>query len=202
MNNHPTALQKFERIMGLTSHSAKYRRNETILGLAFLGLYFLGQVLPDAFGRHPTSFQKTIEGLAVIPGLIGFLGVPLLFAGVPGWVFMKAQRSNRSLFYSRPFTIAALAVVILAHLLVFALGTPFFFVPTGTGIRPMGWPFMLMFVCFLAFLLIVPISICAIIKERPRLVGVLCLAGWITPFFFGIFLLRIAAKIMGFDLED
>lgn len=129
-------------------------------------------------------------------------GLPLLFVGAAGLAFSYARKSARfDAVRSRPFTSAALAVSLLAHVIVFAVSAQFFFVPAGSHIRPMGWAMFIAIVSFMCFVVVEPVSIIAIVKERPRALGIVGLVGGLTAFFFGSFLLHFAAWVKGFELS-
>jgi len=129
-------------------------------------------------------------------------GLPLLFVGVAGLVFLYGRKSVRfTAVRSRPFTSVALAIVVLAHAIVFAISAQFFFVPAGSHIRPMGWAMFVGIVSFVSLLLVEPVSIVATIRERPRFLGILGLIGGITPFFFSSFILHFAVWVKGFELS-
>lgn len=128
-------------------------------------------------------------------------GLPLLFVGVAALVFLYGRKSVRfAAVRSRPFTAVALAIVVLAHAIILAISAQFFFVPAGSHIRPMGWTMFVYIVSFVSLLLVVPLSIVATIRERPRFMGIVGLVGAITPFFFSLFILLFAAWAKGFEL--
>lgn len=131
-----------------------------------------------------------------------FKGLPFLFIGVAGLVFLYGRTSARlSVMRSRPFASIALAVVVLTHVIVFGMSVQFFLVPAGSAIRPMGWAMFVGIVSFWSLLLAEPASIVAIIKEKPRFLGIIGMIGGIMPFFFSSFILHLAARIKGFELE-
>jgi hypothetical protein len=61
-----------------------------------------------------------------------------------------------------------------------------------------------MIVCkkLLGFSLVEPVSVIACIKEKPHFLGVIGMAGGITPLFFGVFILHLAAWVKGFQLAE
>lgn len=132
-----------------------------------------------------------------------FKGLPLLFIGVTALVILYGRTSTRlSMVRSRPFTSVALVAIVLAHAIAFAVSAQFFFVPAGSEIRPMGWAMFVGIVSFLSFLVAEPASIVATIKEKPRFLGIIGMIGGITPFFLSSFILHLAARIKGFELEQ
>jgi hypothetical protein len=131
-----------------------------------------------------------------------FEGLPIFFIGLAGLVFIYSRDSARSAaFRSRPLTAVALVLVVVAHAIIIVVSLQFFFVPAGSAIRPMGWAAFVGIVSIVTFLLVEPIGIVAIIKERPRLLGVIGLVGGFTSFPLGSFILHLAARIKGFELE-
>jgi len=131
-----------------------------------------------------------------------FEGLPIFFIGLAGLVFIYSRDNSRfAVLRSRPFTTVALVLVVMAHAVIVAVSAQFFFVPAGSEIRPMGWAGFVFIVSGVSFLLIVPASIVAIIKERPRLLGIIGLIGAFTSFPLSSFILHLAARIKGFELE-
>ena len=116
--------------------------------------------------------------------------------------FFGTETMNIRLYRSHPLTFAALAIVVMAYVVIFAVSVEFFFVPVGNYIRPMGWALLIGEVSFVTLLLAMPVGILAIAKERLRLLAIISLIVSITPFFFGTFLLRFAAWVRGFRLAD
>jgi hypothetical protein len=157
----------------------------------------------DAKGEFRTGgFSVILSPLLTLMDLGWFTGLPFLFVGVAGLVFLYGKRSTRfAVVRSRPLTSAALAVVVFAHAIVFAISAQFFFVPAGAHIRPMGWAMFVAAVSFVSLLLVVPVSIVATIRERPRSLGFVGLLGGITPFFFSSLILHLAAWLKGFELS-
>jgi hypothetical protein len=131
-----------------------------------------------------------------------FEGLPLFFIGLAGLVFIYSRDSSRfAVLRSRPYSTVALVLVVMAHAVIVAVSAQFFFVPAGSQIRPMAWAMFVGIVSCVAFLLVVPVSIVATIKERPRLLGIIGLVGAFTSFPLSPFILHLAAWIKGFELE-
>jgi hypothetical protein len=135
---------------------------------------------------------------------LGWLrGLPILFVCLAGLVFIYSRTSVKlTAFRSRPFTATALVLVVMAHAIVVAVSVPLFFVPAGERIRPMGLAAFVCLVSFTTFLLVVPVSIVACIKEKPRWLGIIGLIGACTTLPVSMFILRLAARIKGFELEE
>lgn len=95
----------------------------------------------------------------------------------------------------------ALALAIAAHLLICLFSVQFFFVPAGSHIRPMGWAMFVGLVSVGAFIVVEPVSIISLFREKPRFLGVLGLVLGITPFPFSSLILHLAAMIRGFELS-
>jgi hypothetical protein len=167
----------------------------------------LDPLIFDAKGEYRTGgifpiLSPLLEQFNMALSFGWFKGLPFLFIGVAGLVFLYGRESVRfTVVRSRPFTSVALTVVLLAHAIIFAISAQFFFVPAGSAIRPMGWAMFVGIVSLVAFLLAEPISVVATIKERPRFLGIIGMVGGITPFFFSSFILHLAARIKGFELE-
>jgi hypothetical protein len=105
----------------------------------------------------------------------------------------------QSFWKSRKKSCMAIYLGILPNLVVLVTGLQFFFVPPGSGIRPMGWAALVMLLA-LSPLAVIPFSIFAIIKERSVLpiVGILLS---FCPSPFGHWLMQFAADRVGFILE-
>ena len=183
----------------------------TILGCILISGMFWADILDpwifNAKGDYRTDgifrvLSPLLLRLNMTLALGWFKGLPLLFIGVAGLVFLYGRTSTRfSVMRSRPFTSVALSVVVLAHVVVFAISVQFFFVPAGSAIRPMAWAMFVGIVSFLSFLVAEPASIVATIREKPRFLGVAGMIGGISPFFFSSFILHLAAWVKGFELE-
>ena len=102
---------------------------------------------------------------------------------------------------SRGFGTAALAMAIAAHLLILLFSIQLFFVAAGSHIRPMGWAMFVGLVSVGAFILVEPISIISLFREKPRFLGLLGLVLGATQFPISVFLLHVAARINGFELS-
>jgi|SRR5579859_2406091 len=182
-----------------------------ILGCILVtGMFWAGVLDPlifDPKGEYRTDgifpiLSPLLLQLSMTLQLGWFIGLPLLFTGVAGLVFLYGRKSSRfSAVRARPFTAVALVVVFLAHTIIFLISAQFFFVPAGSHIRPMGWAMFVAVVSFVSLLLVEPISIVATIKEKPRFLGIVGLVCGLTPFFFGSFILHFAAWVKGFELS-
>jgi hypothetical protein len=131
-----------------------------------------------------------------------FYGLPFLFLGTGGLVFIYARTNPRfPALQSRGFGTVALVLAIAAHLLIFLFSVQFFFVPAGSQIRPMGWALFVGLVSAGVFIVVEPVSIISLFREKPRFLGVLGMVLGITPFPFSSFILHLAARIKGFELS-
>jgi len=183
----------------------------TVLGCVLVTGTFWADVFDplifDAKGEYRTDgifpiLSPLILRLSMTLHFGWFKGLPLLFLGVAGLVFLYGRKSVRfASVRSRPFTSVALVIVVLAHAIIFAISAQFFFVPAGSHIRPMGWAMFVGIVSCVTFLLAVPTSIVASIKERPRWLGIIGLVGAFTSFPLSSYILHLAARIKGFELE-
>jgi hypothetical protein len=130
-------------------------------------------------------------------------GIPILFGGVMGLtITWPLSRSGSAFTDTHRLGLAAIAVGVCAHLLVFAFSLNFFFVPAGAGVRPMVWVSMMFGIAAFTFLASLPLIILAMFKERPRFFSVVALALSLTPIFFAMGMLFLAAAIKGFVLES
>jgi hypothetical protein len=130
-------------------------------------------------------------------------GLPLFLIGLAGLIVLYGRKTVRfPIVRSRPLTFAALSAVAMVHLFVFAFLAPFFFLPVGSSIRPMQLPAFLGLVALASFIVIEPISIVAMVKEKPRWLGMAGLLGGITPAFFGLILFFLAIQLNGLQVAD
>ena len=88
----------------------------------------------------------------------------------------------------------------LASILVLGLASPFFFVPRGAHIRPMGWAVQVICLAGFAFLIGVPAALFAL-RQPPRKLAVTGLILSLLPYPLSIVLVRIAAAVCGFTLS-
>ncbi len=131
-----------------------------------------------------------------------FAGIPLFSLGFAGLVAIHARTSKFESVRSHPRTTVALVIAGLAHLAIFAAMLPLFFVPAGQGIRPMALAVLTFMVSLMAAVVVIPVSVTAMVKEKARWLGLLGIMGGIAPFFFSQLLMQIAMKVAGFYLED
>jgi hypothetical protein len=132
----------------------------------------------------------------------GCFGIPLLLLGILGTITLQpTSNSSTSYFQSHRLGLAAIGVSSFTHILILFLSIPFFYVPTGTGIRPMGWTFMMFVISAVNFLIAVPTAASAMKKERPPLLGKIGYILGFTPLVFAIFLMHFASWVKGFYLK-
>jgi len=130
-------------------------------------------------------------------------GTPIFFAGITGiFLTQPTAPDYYGFIHHHRFGAAALGVALFAHILVFVFSFQFFFVPAGESIRPMGWAVFMFIIGFFTYIIVIPLGIIAIVKERPRFLGVIGLILGVTPFFFSSMILDFASKMKGFVLSD
>ncbi len=88
----------------------------------------------------------------------------------------------------------------LASVLVLALASPFFFVPHGAHIRPMGWAVQVACLAGFALVIGVPAALVALFKP-PRKLALIGLVLSLLPYPLSVVLVRIAAAVCGFTLS-
>ena len=137
-----------------------------ILGGLWTGIF--DPLIYNAMGEYRTDGVFSVLSPLLLqlrdPLFQCLVGVPLLFAGFSGLVFLHCRASGRSnLLHARPLTSVALAIVALSHFIVLAISVQFFFVPAGLPIRPMGWAGFIGIVSMVSLLVAAPFSIVATI---------------------------------------
>jgi len=133
----------------------------------------------------------------------GFIyGTPLLLLGLAG-LCHTLTRSRRlpEWVRTRPMCGAALGVVASANALVLLFSVEIFFVPEGASIRPMLLAVVVFVVSICTLVLAGTLGIIAIVRERPRIAGVVCFVLALTPFFFSMLILQSAMWLKGFHLS-
>lgn len=182
----------------------------TILGCVLIAGGYLANFLnPLILGDHGDRTDGIFRILSPLTLLLNrvlliaqSLGSPFfLFIGVAGLIFLYGRSARFGVIRSRPFTFAALTIVVLIHAGIFASSVQFFFVPAGAEIRPMGWGLVVGILSLVSLAVVEPVSIMATIKEKPRFLGIIGMIGGITPFLLSSFILHLAARIKGFELE-
>lgn len=146
-------------------------------------------------------FSKPLTQLYLMVSMGWFPGLILFFTGCVTLIFLYGSKCvGLSAVRGRPFTTTAISGAVLAHAVVVAISWPFFDLPECAEIRPMGWSLAVFLVSFLSLVIIVPIGIAAIIKERARFWGVASLIGGLTPFFTAISILSFAQQTKGLQM--
>ena len=136
----------------------------------------------------------TLYVTGCLPFLLQSLGSCISPSDVP----MNIQLSR---FRRRRFGFTACGVATLAHILVLVFSMPFFFVPEGSYIRPMGWTAMVFMIAVGTFVIAVPAGVIAIKKERPCFIGILGVVLGLTPFLLAGYMLHFASWFKGFHLS-
>ena len=132
----------------------------------------------------------------------GMYCAPLLLLGAAGisYSLLRAGRAPRALL-QRPYFIVSLVVIASAHAIVLFSSSPLFEVPPGAGVRPVKFLYDLIFLALCAPVAGIPLSLLVIVKEKPRLLGVIPLLLSFTPFPFGIGILFLAKYLIGFHFS-
>jgi hypothetical protein len=104
------------------------------------------------------------------------------------------KKANRGLL---PFWFA-----FAPNALVIALSLPFYFVPAGDEIRPMGWASTCSTIAFFSLIVIPPFAVSCMIQHRRFLWPLFSIFLALSPFPLAYFFLHNAAYTKGFTLEE
>jgi hypothetical protein len=180
-------------LVGISLFSGMYWANK----LDFLIFDATGELRTDGiFGiLSPIMFQAKTT---LIFGW--YYGIPLALLGILGIIATHAKW-NVEILEQHRMGFAAIGVALVSHILVLVQSAQFFFIPAGTDVRPMGWALMMAVIAIGTFLVVVPTAVVAIVKESPRLVGIVALILGLTPFWLPGLILRIAARTNEFNLS-
>jgi hypothetical protein len=157
---------------------------------------------------HPDSFfymllYPIVLGIACFTQSSLFFGVAFLLIGIIGIFLTRPPLPDATGFFTlHRFGIMGIGIALIAHISIIVFSTHFLFVSPGAYIRPMGWAMMMALIAGGTFFVVVPLSIIAIIKERPRFLGIIGLILGITPFWFSAMLLNFMSWVIGFNLSD
>jgi hypothetical protein len=94
----------------------------------------------------------------------------------------------------------ALVTGILGNGIVIAYSLPFFAVPRGSGIRPMGWAALMFLIAFWTLIVGLPFSLISF-KSCSKRVSIISLLLSLTPLPLASTLLHLIAAICGLELE-
>ena len=162
----------------------------------------LGPLIYDQSGEY-RKYHNLFLLLRELQNWSCLCSIPILMGGIAGLILTLPPSQSGSRFAStHRLGLAALTVAALAHLFIFVSSLDFFFVPAGSSIRPMMWAVVMSAIAAGTFLIAFPLSIFAMFRERPRILGAVTLILSLTPFFFARGILYLAAAIKGFKVAD
>ncbi|MGB3086400.1 MAG: hypothetical protein WBC53_01505 [Phycisphaerae bacterium] len=184
----------------------------TVLGVMLVSGDFWSDVLDplifDSSGHYRTgivlgTLSRVLLQISRVLNFGWFYGTPLLLLGLTGLChILTRSRLLPGWVRTRPKCGAALGVVASANALVLLFSVQFFFVPEGAYIRPMGWACFMFVVSICTLGVAGTLGIIAIVRERPRIAGAVCLVLALTPLFFSWLILLSAMWLKGFYLSD
>ncbi|MCY2932000.1 MAG: hypothetical protein NTV86_21400 [Planctomycetota bacterium] len=173
-------------------------------------LQLLGPFLFDETG----NFRSDGIFKELSPAIMGFFGhlsslyscvlpLAMFLAGLAGVIALRpAGEKPGDPGRSHRIGVTGIVVGGVANGLVLVFSSGLFFVHPGEHIRPMGWASLMFNLALVTLYVSLPISVVAIIREKPRYVGVISVVLGITPLPFAMILLHGLSAIIGFGLAE
>jgi len=126
----------------------------------------------------------------------------LSLAGLAGVIAFRRGKSPTSYWHANRIGIAALATGIGANLLVLIFSSGLFWVAPGESIRPMGWAAFMFMLGGATFVVVLPLSVIALVREKQSLLGVFGLILSLAPIPFSMVLLHGLSAMIGYHLAE